>query len=183
MLFTDGLANQGIVNSGQLVAAVSAALSSASAKLGGPINFFTFGFGADHNEDCLRALATGSGAGGLYYYVSNSDDIPNAFADVLGGLTSVVAQNATLSLAPSAEHGVSISRVLGNAYAAQGGRIDAIELGDLFADDAKDILVELDLPSRPQPSPEPLVVLRAELRAFNVARSEAETVAASVEVA
>merc|ERR1719359_2775925 len=98
MLFTDGLANEGIRDTAQLCAAVNGALSAASAKLGGPISLFTFGFGADHNESCLRALATGSGAGGLYYYVSTAEDIPNAFADCLGGLTSVVAQNASLSL-------------------------------------------------------------------------------------
>ena len=63
MLFTDGLANDGIRETPRLVSAVNGALAAASAKLGGPISLFTFGFGADHNEDCLRSLATGSGAG------------------------------------------------------------------------------------------------------------------------
>jgi uncharacterized protein YegL len=65
MLFTDGLANEGIRDTTQLVAAVNGALAAASAKLGGPISLFTFGFGADHNEDCLRGLAAGSGAAGM----------------------------------------------------------------------------------------------------------------------
>merc|ERR1719240_1038455 len=115
MLFTDGLANEGIRDPTQLQQAVSGALAAASAKLGGPISMYTFGFGADHNETCLRNLATASGAAGMYYYVSTAEDIPNAFADCLGGLTSVVAQNTTLSLEPLGS-GVSVARVLGNTY-------------------------------------------------------------------
>merc|ERR550514_1662032 len=111
MLFTDGLANEGIRDTQQLVSAVNGALTAASAKLGGPISLFSFGFGSDHNEDCLRSLATGSGAAGLYYYVAKSEDIPNAFADCLGGLTSVVAQNASLSL--EGVGGATVARVLG----------------------------------------------------------------------
>jgi len=178
MLFTDGLANEGIRDTTQLVAAVNGALAAASAKLGGPISLFTFGFGADHNEDCLRGLAAGSGAAGLYYYVESADTIPTAFADCLGGLTSVVAQNASLSLSPAP--GVSVSRVLGSSYSrdAEG----AVVLGDLFADDAKDVLIELSLPALPAPiSAEP--VLTASLRAFNVARSAPDVVEATLEVA
>jgi len=179
MLFTDGLANEGIRDTGALVVAVNNALASASAKLGGPISIFTFGFGADHNEDCLRSLATNSGASGLYYYVASSEDIPNAFADCLGGLTSVVAQNATLSLSALGD-GASISRVLDN----QTYKRDAdgsLVLGDLFAEDEKDVLVELSLPALPTPAELLTPILRAELRSFSVTRAapeQAETVLA-----
>jgi len=178
MLFTDGLANEGIRDTASLVSAVSGALSSASKKVGGPISLFTFGFGSDHNEECLRALATSSGAGGLYYYVSAADDIPNAFADCLGGLTSVVAQNATLAL--SGRHGASVVRVLGTAYTrdAEG----ALVLGDLFAEDEKDVLVELALPKLDAPA-DSTQVLQASLRCFNVARSAPEVTEVTLEVA
>lgn len=178
MLFTDGLANEGIRDTRQLVSAVSAALTAASAKLGGPISLFTFGFGRDHQEDCLRSLASGSGAGGLYYYVSCADDIPNAFADCLGGLTSVVAQNATLSLKGVA--GASVVKVLGSTYALD--TEGAIVLGDLFADDAKDVLVELKVP-RLAEAAAAAPVLRAELRAFNVATCAPECVTATLALA
>jgi len=178
MLFTDGLANEGIRDTTQLVAAVNGALTAASARLQGPISLFTFGFGADHNEDCLRSLAAASGATGLYYYVESAETIPTAFADCLGGLTSVVAQNATLSFSPA--QGVSVSRVLGSTYSrdAEG----AVVLGDLFAEDEKDVLVELALPTLPAPSGDALV-LTAELRAFNVVRSAPDVVEATLTLA
>lgn len=175
MLFTDGMANNGITETRDLVAAVSAALAVAS--VGGPVSLYTFGFGADHDENCLRQLATDSGANGLYYSLSGVDDIPTAFADCLGGLTSIVAQNAVLSLQP--EGGSTISRVLGNAYPrdADGNLV----LGDLFSEDEKDLLVELALPALAAPAG-PAPILRSTLRAFNVARLAPETVHATLEV-
>ncbi len=53
-------------------------------------------------------------AGGLYYFIEAVDNIPVAFADCLGGLQSVVAQN--IKLAISAEAGVTISRVHNGKY-------------------------------------------------------------------
>lgn len=178
MCFTDGLANEGIRDPNQLQQAVAGALSAASAKLGGPINLYTFGFGADHNETCLRNLATGSGAAGMYYYVSTAEDIPNAFADCLGGLTSVVAQNTTLSLEPA--RGVTVARVLGSTYSrdAEG----AVTLGDLFAEDEKDVLIELKLPKLSAPAREAAQVLVSTLRGFNVVRAAPDVVEARLRV-
>lgn len=179
MLFTDGLANEGIRDTAALVSAVNGALSAASAKLGAPISLFTFGFGADHNEDCLRALAVGSGASGLYYYVSKAEDIPNAFADCLGGLTSVVCQNASLSLSPAP--GVSIKRVLNSAAYPRDAE-GSLMLGDLFAEDAKDVLIELALPALAAPA-DSTPVLTASLRAFNVVRGAPDVCEATLAVA
>lgn len=178
MLFTDGLANEGIRDPAALQAAVTTACTAASAKLGGPISFFTFGFGRDHNENCLRELATASSAGGLYYYVKSAEDIPNAFADCLGGLTSVVVQNATLSLEGLA--GASVARVLGSTY--QRDADGAINLGDLFAEDEKDILIELSVPTLSAPAAA-AGVLRASLRAFNVVLGAPDAVSATLELA
>jgi len=177
MVFTDGLANEGITDTPGIIAAATGALSAASAAVGGPISVFTFGFGADHNEDCLRTLATNSGPGGLYYYIGSAEDIPNAFADCLGGLTSVVAQNATLQL--EGLQGSSVSRVLGSAYThdAQGH----VTLGDLFAEDEKDILLEVALPKLTGAAG-PCDVLSATLRAFNVNSSAPEVVKVTLEL-
>jgi len=164
LLFTDGLATDGIRDTPRLVAAVEGALSQASQR--GPISLFNFGFGADHSEELLKALAQGSGAGGQYYFVNNADDIPNAFADCLGGLVSIVGQNAKLNISPL--EGAIISRILGSTYtrAADG----SIELGDMFSEDEKDLLIELSLPALPKPAG-PAPVMRATLRAFDVARA------------
>jgi len=93
MLLTDGLANHGITQIDPLVQCTKSALTSHNLQ---KANIFTFGYGKDHSTDMLRAL---SDAGqGLYYFLEATDDIPTAFADCLGGLLSVVAQNITLEL-------------------------------------------------------------------------------------
>lgn len=63
LLFTDGLANHGITSTTQMVAAMNSTLEKAR----GPCTVFTFGFGSDHSEKTLHALA--DAARGFYYYI------------------------------------------------------------------------------------------------------------------
>jgi Mg-chelatase subunit ChlD len=177
LLFTDGLATDGIRHTPALVDAVSKAV----AEVRTPINLFAFGFGSDHDDQCLRKLASGTSSGSMYYYVGTAEDIPTAFADCLGGLVSVVAQNAVLSLS-AVEGGASIVRVLGSTY-SRNAADGSIELGDLLAKDEKDLLVELRLPSLPSAAGAAAPVLRASLRAFNIAKAQTETAHAVLEVA
>ena len=51
---------------------------------------FTFGFGSEHDADSLHSIA--EAGNGLFYYIDNSDSIPESFCDCLGGLLSVAAQ-------------------------------------------------------------------------------------------
>lgn len=51
---------------------------------------FTFGYGGDHDADLLHAVA--EAGNGLFYYIDNSESIPESFCDCLGGLLSVAAQ-------------------------------------------------------------------------------------------
>lgn len=178
LLFTDGHANQGICDTTRLVSAVSSSLRTASAS-SGPINFMAFGFGQDHSDGCLRALAEGAGSGSMYYFVGTPEDIPTAFADCLGGLVSVVCQNATLTLT-GCDGSASINSVIGGVYntaASADGASYTIELGDLYASDEKDLLVDLRLASTRAPA-----AVLATLRAFNVLSGENETVACTLEV-
>jgi len=171
LLFTDGIANNGIREPSAIVAAAQGAMTAA------PCTIFTFGFGADHTEDLLRNLAESTN--GLYYYVAKSEDIPTSFADCLGGLVSVVAQNVTLTL-----EGVD-GAVLGEAFCPykrevlEGGRL-ALSLGDLYSEDEKDIVLALKLPALSQPTPDAATVVRASLRYFSVAASAMEEVSATL---
>jgi len=180
LLFTDGLATDGIRHTPTLVDTVSKAIADASSRAG-TINLFAFGFGSDHSDECLRKLAAGTSSGSMYYYVASPEDIPTAFADCLGGLVSVVAQNAVLSLSP-VDGGATIQRVLGSTY-ARNAADGSIELGDLLAKDEKDILVEIRLPALARAADRPAPVLRASLRAFNIAKAQSETAEAVLEVA
>jgi len=173
LLFTDGMANNGIREPSAIVAAAQGAMTAS------PCTIFTFGFGADHQEDLLRSLAESTN--GLYYFVERSEDIPTSFADCLGGLVSVVAQNATLTL-----EGVDHT-VLAEAHcpykceALDGGRL-AISLGDLYSEDEKDIVLSVKLPQLPAPRPEAAVAMRASIRYFSVAASAIEEVSCTLQL-
>jgi len=141
LLFTDGIANCGIRDGPGILAAAQGAMG------GSPLTLFTFGFGADHTENTLRSLAEATN--GLYYFVQRSEDIPQAFVDCLGGLVSVVAQNATLTL--EAVPGVaSIGGVHGTyQHDVRSETCVAVNLGDLYSEDEKDVLLQLQLPAHP----------------------------------
>merc|ERR1719408_71930 len=153
LLFTDGMANVGIRDGAGILEAAQGAMT------GSPMTIFTFGFGSDHNEDMLRGLADQTH--GLYYYLDKVETIPQAFADCLGGLVAVVAQNATLLLEPAA--------------GAAGGETVELSLGDVYAEDEKDLVFQLSLPALPAPIDAPSAVVRATLRYYSVPTSRFET--------
>ena len=144
---------------------------------------FTFGLGCDHNEDLLRALAEPNN--GLFYFIQKSDDIPSAFADCLGGLVSVVAQNAKLTLEPVAA-AAALSKVHG-AYRiddTEEGRTE-VYLGDVYGEDNKDVLLTLELPERTSmvmADEADAVVLRATLRYFSVPTCQMEEISAELSI-
>jgi uncharacterized protein YegL len=136
LLLTDGLANHGERQIEKLGAMVRSALDTST-------TIFTFGYGQDHDEKMLRAL---SDCGkGVYYFVSELDTVPTAFADCLGGLLSVVAQNITLALA--AAPGVLIQKIHTTRRThviVQGKQIE-VDFGDMYAEEERDLLLELTL--------------------------------------
>jgi|AntAceMinimDraft_5_1070358.scaffolds.fasta_scaffold25290_1 hypothetical protein len=114
--------------------------------------------------------------GGVYSYLPTADDIPAAFGDALGGLMSTVAQSVRLTFRVSADdgrEGVHCGQTVrsggGDASAAvqivgvaEGSGLEGavrtrvsatgsvtleVNLADLAAEDRRDILVELRLPS------------------------------------
>lgn len=168
LLFTDGQANNGIREPEGIIAAATGAMSE-------PCTIFTFGFGSDHNEDLLRSLAEPTN--GLYYFIDKAEDIPNAFADCLGGLVSVMAQNVTLALTGG---GAVVGGLLSHYKSAVVSGVLEISLGDLYAEDEKDILVELTVPPLPEPREAAAPAVTAVLRYFSVLNSRMETVEAAL---
>ena len=214
LLFTDGIANVGIVDGPGIVKAAQGAMvavdcpavdSHAQGLHRGllepvldrmvemsrpkPMTIFTFGFGSDHNEDMLRSLA--GTANGLYYYLADVEAIPLAFADCLGGLVAVVAQNVTLVLTPlpgvsvAHVHGSYIVRSVHGSYTAQ-GKLGAegvleVSLGDVYAEEAKDLVLQLALPALTEPTEEGACLLAA-LRYYSVPASRFVTAEARLTI-
>ncbi|WIA35579.1 hypothetical protein OEZ86_004000 [Tetradesmus obliquus] len=87
-LCTDGLPNVGPSDAPSIVSAMRAQLTGLAAAEQ-PVSVHTFGFGADHDARLLQAIA--EAGHGIYYFIQDDSQIPEAFGDALGGLLSLVA--------------------------------------------------------------------------------------------
>lgn len=132
LLLTDGLANVGITNPGQLRDLVG----SAAAK---GVTTTTIGFGADYDEVLLKALA--EAGGGNTYYIEEPDQAPAVFEAEIDGLMALAAQNVAVTVAPAdaVEHATVLHQ-----YPRQETDDGALrlELGDLYALEPKSLLTE-----------------------------------------
>jgi hypothetical protein len=108
----------------------------------------TFGFGADHNENLLKAIA--DAGEGSYFFIENKENIPDAFIDCVGGLLSVVAQQIHLTL--TASEGVEITDVLTSfpKERCSDGKKFVITIKDLQSEESKDFLIVHKLPVLPE---------------------------------
>ncbi len=136
LLLTDGLANVGVVEPERLAA-------MAKAKREEGVSTTTMGVGMNFNEDLLRAMA--NEGGGAFYFIDNPDQAAHIFREELRDLLSVVGQNLTITLKttgavkwikqfntyPSDEHDGAVT----------------FRMGDLFAEEIKLLLIELDIPA------------------------------------
>lgn len=145
-LFTDGLANVGITKADVICAAVEGRM----AQLGNRRSFVSaFGFGKDHSVEYLQSIARAGQ--GTYYYVEDEDQIGAAFGEALGGLLSMSYQNVVLSL--DLAFGVGFVRgytsfaIDRTAVGEDGASHVRIDIGDMFAEERRDVLVALSLPA------------------------------------
>ncbi|KAG8072835.1 hypothetical protein GUJ93_ZPchr0006g43361 [Zizania palustris] len=106
-----------------------------------------FGFGADHDSASLHSISQTSG--GTFSFIETEATIQDAFAQCIGGLLSVVAQGLHVkveSLHPdvhfgSIRSGSYSSRITGDK------RNGSIDVGDMYAEEERDFLVSVNVPS------------------------------------
>ncbi len=89
LLLTDGLANRGITDLGELKRHASALFERGIATS-------TFGVGEDFNEHLLEAMA--NSGGGNYYYIDSRQRIPEILMQEFKDLAAVTLKNVTLEL-------------------------------------------------------------------------------------
>jgi len=157
LLFTDGLANHGVTQTDKIVSAM------------GTDNGFsvhTFGFGNDHDANMLKAIA--DGGSGVYFYLKDKDDIPDAFSDCLGGLLSVVGQNISLTL--EGINGYQLTKVMTKFKTSSSNGIFTVQIGDIQSEEERDILFNVKTSSLDQPKDGDGIV-KATLSYFNVITS------------
>jgi von Willebrand factor type A domain len=141
-LFTDGQANAGVTSQADIVRAMRTLLDDPGSKRGN-LKVHTFGFGADHHEGLLQAIA--QAAAGNYFFIESPEHIPEAFADALGGLLSVCAQNVELRAAPRG--GVQLTNLHTGFPMRRDGADFVVTMPDLYAEESKDLILELTLPA------------------------------------
>jgi Ca-activated chloride channel homolog len=135
LLMTDGLANQGIIDPHTL-----RELCRNAARHG--ITTTTIGFGEGYNEDLLRAMS--DAGGGATWYVENADQAPGIFEAELEGLMGLAAQNVSVTVSPSTEvQHTALCHDYPHAM-VEGGM--QIQVGDLYAKEPRQVLMEFLLP-------------------------------------
>ena len=128
VLFTDGMANRGITAVPELVALGRGAASQR-------VTTSCIGFGAEFNEELLRAMS--EAGGGNYWYVEAEDQMTDIFAEEIEGLVALAAQNLTVEvrLTHSRTAGVTLLQRLPTQRTPDGGWL--LTLGDLYATSPK----------------------------------------------
>jgi Ca-activated chloride channel family protein len=149
ILLSDGIANVGPSSPEDL-----GRLGAALLKEG--ISVTTVGVGTDYNEDLMARLSNNSD--GNTYFVESSADLPRIFAAELGDVLSVVAKNVRVNIECPA--GVKPLQIIG-----RDGRIRdrSVELSwnQLYGGQHKHVLLEVEVPSRPDGEALELAVAKA----------------------
>lgn len=149
ILLSDGLANVGPSSPGDL-----GYLGASLFKEG--ISVTTVGLGSDYNEDLMSEIARRSD--GNHAFAENAVDLERIFAYELGDVLSVVARE--ISVEVTFAPGVRPIRVLGREAEVSGRRVHA-RLNQLYGNQEKYLLVEVELPPGANGLTQELATVRA----------------------
>lgn len=132
LLLTDGLANRGITDQGELIE------HARQLRLRG-ITTSTMGVGVDFNEELLEAMARHGG--GRFQYVETAKAIPDCVGGELGELLEVAARSLALEI--SLPPGVSCVECLNEYVMEDTSRGVRVHLGDLLAGNTRRVMLKL----------------------------------------
>jgi Ca-activated chloride channel family protein len=134
ILFSDGLANQGITDPHTLNSIVRRSRHQG-------ISVTTMGVGLDYNENLMAGLA--EHGGGRYYFIESPRSIAHILRREFDTMTAILAQNAVLEI--TLGPGFRVADVIGYTWEQTGNRC-MIPLGDLAAGETQEITLELQAP-------------------------------------
>ena len=139
LLLSDGAPNRGMASAGEL--------AELSRSLRPDIGVSTLGYGAQHNEDLLRAIS--DGGAGQYHFIADPAVCELEFAQAIGAQGDVVAEAIELGLAP--EKGVEIVRFLGKPSVRYGGAGLRVDVPDLVEGSRRLVVAELAITTPREP--------------------------------
>jgi Ca-activated chloride channel family protein len=141
ILFTDGLANQGVATtSEQLLPLVDAHRGRATLS--------AFGYGRDADQELLSDLAR-RGCGN-YAFVATPDDAMSAFARELGGLLTTAATGLEVRVTPAP--GVRVVSVLSDVHAVEGAGSLVLRMDDILADEERHLVLQVEVAACREPA-------------------------------
>lgn len=133
ILMSDGLANTGITDAGEISRLVRGAKSDG-------VRISTMGLGREYDEDLMQAIA--ENGGGRYYYIEHPTQMARIFQDELGSLFDTCAQDVEIRF-----HGTAIvkkAEIVG--YDDASGTQDVKRgLEDMFSGEKRSILLRLEV--------------------------------------
>ncbi|XP_066358867.1 E3 ubiquitin-protein ligase WAV3-like [Miscanthus floridulus] len=107
----------------------------------------TFGFGNDHDAVAMHVITEATA--GTFSYIENEAVIQDAFAQCIGGLLTVVVQEARVAIA-AGHPGVRIGSIKSGRYESrvdEDGRSASVRVGELYADEERRFLLFLSFPA------------------------------------
>lgn len=135
LLLSDGLANRGITDRYKLADMVR----DKNRRDG--ITISTFGVGNDFNENLMTDLA--DYGKGNYYYIRNSTEIPEIFAQELRGVRNLVGQGTKLRVRFPSQY-LSVNKVFGYPYDVSGDEV-TVDFKDVFSEQTKSVLIKFNV--------------------------------------
>ena len=134
LLLTDGLANVGITDPGEL-AAHAAALRARG------VSTTTFGVGNDFDERLLQDLA--DAGGGHFYYIADAPQIRDAITSEVGETLEIVARDVALEV--TARDEIRVEPLSPHTVTGRGGRT-VVAIGDLGSEQVVEVVLRLTFP-------------------------------------
>ena len=135
ILLSDGLANIGLTDAGQLSRRAGIMYESGVAVS-------TFGMGYDFDENLLASMATGGG--GSYHYISRPGDILAALKREFNMAASTVASGVEIIIRPM--DGCRFESAPGHGWRLEGSSA-IIGLGDLSAGETRTLMARMSVPT------------------------------------
>jgi Ca-activated chloride channel family protein len=131
LLLTDGLANQGITDPGELA-------NHASELRARGVTTTTFGVGEDFDESLLQSMA--DAGGGHFYFIENAAQIHDHIATEVGELLAVVARDVALEV--TGPDGLAVGALSPYPVEQRGSRW-VVLLGDVVAEQRLEVVLRV----------------------------------------
>ncbi|KAI4384049.1 hypothetical protein MLD38_009820 [Melastoma candidum] len=125
-----------------------------SDAMGFQLPVHAFGFGTDHDASAMHSISEISG--GTFSFIETEAVIQDAFAQCIGGLLSVVVQELQVRI-ECVHSGMQLVTLRAGSYPTRillDRRTGIIDIGDLYADEERDVLVSVNIPSGSPSLPE-----------------------------